>query len=97
MSEPSEPTGTSGSDEAERRSLPEPGRVLASRGLRLGAFLLDQFIVGFTAALLVFVLGMDEELMRVVSGEELPSGSLLVRIFIIQVGVHLALNGYLLG
>ena len=98
MREPSEPTDASGGDGAQTgRSLPSPGRALASRGVRLGAFVLDQVIVGFSAALLVFVLGMDEELMRVVGGEELPSGSLLVRIFIVQVGVHLALNGYLLG
>ena len=98
VSEPSEPTDATGGDETQvGRALPGRGRVLASRGVRLGAFLLDQLIVGFSAALLVFVLGMDEELMRVVTGEEPPPGSLLVRIFIVQIGVHLALNGYLLG
>lgn len=98
MREPSDPTNAPDDDEAQvGRTLPSPERVLASRGVRLGAFVLDQLIVGFSAAVLVFVLGMDEELMRVVAGEELPSGSLLVRIFIVQVGVHLALNGYLLG
>ena len=98
MREPCDRTNAPDDDEAQAgRTLPSRERVLASRGVRLGAFVLDQLIVGFSAAILVFVLGMDEELMRVVSGEELPSGSLLVRIFIVQVGVHLALNGYLLG
>lgn len=98
MREPSEPTNPPGGDEPHvGQELPGRERVLASRGVRLGAFVLDQLIVGFSAAVVVFVLGMDEELMRVMAGEELPSGSLLVRIFIVQVGVHLALNGYLLG
>ena len=98
----SDPSGPDDEDDSGRRVLtgdvhPAAGAApLAGRGHRLGAWVLDQIVVAVVLVPLIFALDMELELVRVVEGET-PGMGLLVRLFVLQMAVYLALNGYLLG